>query len=141
MRGTCIGKTVREGLAILGLTPEQAGIDLPKSKLPPKRNDLADAFAVLWEKLGPPIPLVREYRFCPTRRFRFDCAWPEQKVAVEIEGGLWVTSRHRTGLGYHRDMQKYNLATQLGWKLLRFAANDLELSPVQTVEIVAKLLL
>ena len=31
-----------------------------------------------------------EYRFHPVRRWRFDFANPEYKVAIEFEGGIWA---------------------------------------------------
>lgn len=63
---------------------------------------------------------VREHRFHPTRRWRFDFAFPDQKLAVEIEGGIWTGGRHTRGSGYKGDMEKYNEAALLGWKVLRF---------------------
>lgn len=64
--------------------------------------------------------LVREYRFHPTRRWRFDVAFPSAKVAVEIEG----RGRHQTVTGYRGDCEKYNTATLAGWRVLRFPATD-----------------
>lgn len=32
-------------------------------------------------------PFVREHRFHPTRKWRLDFCWPEQMLAVELEGG------------------------------------------------------
>jgi very-short-patch-repair endonuclease len=61
----------------------------------------------------------REFRFAPPRRWRFDFAWPKQMVALEIEGGTWVGGRHNRGAGYAQDLEKYNTATVLGWRLLR----------------------
>lgn len=34
------------------------------------------------------IDIIPEYRFHPTRKWRFDFAIPHIKVAIEIEGGL-----------------------------------------------------
>lgn len=67
-----------------------------------------------------------EYRFHPTRRWRFDGAVPSVKVAVEIEGmpGIAGKSRHMTYTGYQKDIEKYNAATALGWHLLRFTWKD-----------------
>jgi len=62
----------------------------------------------------------REYRFHDKRRWRFDFAWPEKKVAVEIEGGVWTGGRHTSGAGFIADSEKYNTAAVLGWKVLRF---------------------
>ena len=65
---------------------------------------------------------VREYRFHPERQWRFDFAWPEQRLAVEVEGGIHTGGRHVRGTGYERDISKYNAATLMGWTLLRFSA-------------------
>ena len=140
-------------LRALGLRPEQIErctykgkpldeVDDYKPKLPPNSRDLGDAFAALWERFGPyrKHPLMREYRFHPTRRWRFDCAWPDQLVAVEMEGGVWTRGRHTRPVGYQKDIEKYNAAAIAGWRVLQFAANDMELSPVQTIEQVAALL-
>ena len=60
-----------------------------------------------------------EYRFHRVRRWRFDFAWPEHKVALEIEGGVWTRGRHVRPHGFLRDIEKYNWATALGWRVLR----------------------
>ena len=64
-----------------------------------------------------------EWKFHPHRRWRFDVAWPDLKLAVEIEGGTYSKrgkSRHTTGEGFHEDCEKYNAAALLGWRVLRF---------------------
>ena len=107
--------TVAEGLAALGLTREQAGLPPLQSKLPPKRRDLADTFEQLWLRFGPheKYTLVREYRFCPPRRWRFDCCWPNYNVAVElgVEFGLGADTRDQ------RDTRRTSKSTtrQLPW--------------------------
>lgn len=50
---------------------------------------------------------------------RFDFAWPELMLAVEVEGGTWVQGRHSRGAGYARDAKKYNTATLAGWRVIR----------------------
>jgi very-short-patch-repair endonuclease len=65
-----------------------------------------------------------EVRFDPTRRWRFDRAWPERRLAVEVEGGVWRRGRHTRGKGYEADLCKYNAATLAGWKVLRFSAGQ-----------------
>lgn len=64
-----------------------------------------------------PAP-CREYRFCE-RRWRFDYAWVEKRLALEIEGGGWVNGRHHRPKGYEADLEKYNRATVLGWRVIR----------------------
>lgn len=68
--------------------------------------------------LGLPEP-VREHRFHPVRRWRFDFAWPDRKIAVEVDGGTWSGGRHSRGAGYEKDAEKLNTATLDGWRVLR----------------------
>jgi len=68
---------------------------------------------------------VFEYRFHPTRKWRFDLAWPDYLVALEVEGGIWTGGRHGRGEGMAADMEKYNAATCLGWRVLRVQPADL----------------
>jgi len=62
---------------------------------------------------------VREHRFHPTRKFRFDYAWPDQKVAMEVDGGLFVKGGHSRGAAREYDMARDAEAMMLGWKVLR----------------------
>ena len=63
---------------------------------------------------------TREYKFHPKRRWRLDFAWVDQKIGVEVEGGIWLPrSGHNTGVGISRDVEKGNSLTLLGWKLIR----------------------
>lgn len=66
-----------------------------------------------------------EYKFHPTRKWRFDYAWPNHKVALEIEGGVWTRGRHTRGSGFIGDMEKYNNAAMLGWRIIRITPNEL----------------
>lgn len=75
-------------------------------------------FSALCRAAGLPEP-VAECRFAPPRRWRFDFSWPAQKVALEVEGGVWTRGRHTRGAGYLTDMVKYNRAAILGWCVLR----------------------
>ena len=63
---------------------------------------------------------VAEHRFDVTRKWRFDYAHLKLRIAVEIEGGVWSEGRHLRGKGFINDMEKYNKATILGWKVLRY---------------------
>lgn len=65
-----------------------------------------------------------EYKFSKKRKFRFDIAIPESKIAVEFEGGIYAQGRHIRGKGYALDCNKYNLAVKEGWKVLRYTTQD-----------------
>jgi len=73
---------------------------------------------------------VAEFAFHPSRKWRFDYAWPELKIALEVEGGLWLArhgkkSRHFTGTGAAGDMEKYNQAALYGWRVVRSTPTSL----------------
>ena len=68
----------------------------------------------------------REYRFAPPRRWRLDFVWPARKLAVEVEGGTYTGGRHTRGLGFQKDVEKYNAAALAGWRVLRVTARDIK---------------
>lgn len=72
-----------------------------------------------------PAP-VAQHRFAPPRRWTFDLAWPDRKLAAEVEGGIWVRGRHTRGKGYEKDCEKYNEAALTGWRVLRFTTGQVK---------------
>lgn len=68
----------------------------------------------------------REHTFALPRRWRFDFAWPEEKVAVEMEGGVWVRGSHQRPVRFVRDCEKYNRAALDGWTVLRYTTESLK---------------
>jgi hypothetical protein len=75
---------------------------------------------------GLPMP-EPEFRFEPSRRWRFDWAWISHQVALEIEGGVFTRGRHTRPKGFLGDLEKYNRATQLGWKVFRCTPSSIHL--------------
>jgi len=61
----------------------------------------------------------QQHKFHPTRRWKFDFAWPDRMIAVEVEGGAWIQGRHTRGQGFLNDCEKYNEAVCLGWSMIR----------------------
>lgn len=104
------------GLSCKELTKESNIIKATKRNI--KRIEYSSQIASALKMLG--IECETEYRFLKDRRFRFDVALPEQKIAIEFEGGVFTGGRHTRGKGYVNDSKKYNLATMHGWKLLRY---------------------
>jgi len=92
---------------------------------------------VILEVLRESYRVEAEYRFHPVRRWRFDYAIPEHKIAIEIEGGAFVSGRHTRGVGYLNDMEKYNEATILGWRLLRYRPKE---SPIRMINDIDRML-
>lgn len=86
------------------------------SKIDNKKRDAI--FVQLLKEVGLPEPKP-ELRFSKDRMWRFDFAYPEAKLAIEIEGGVWNNGRHVTGTGFEDDCEKYNTAVLMGWYVLR----------------------
>lgn len=102
--------------------PAPAPAKKPKKDPPPDYPRLIQGALRL---LG--IEAVTEYYFHPKRRYRFDLAIPELKIAIEYEGIDMKNkekSRHTTSTGYAEDCRKYNLATIEGWRILRYTTAD-----------------
>ena len=62
----------------------------------------------------------REYRFHNKRRWRFDFAYPDKQIAIEVEGGVFKQGRHTRGKGFTEDCEKYNTAAEQGWSVFRY---------------------
>ena len=80
------------------------------------RHELA--FALQIRALQLPAP-EREYRFHPSKKWRFDFAWPAFRLAVEIDGGIHTQGRHVRGAGFVADCHKLNCAALLDWTVIR----------------------
>lgn len=111
----------------------------------------------LWQQFAPanlptPIPEFPFARAAYGRRWRFDVAWPEVRVALEFEGGVYgrargkkcpvcgeiPSGRHTTGTGFVADLEKYNAARSLGWIVMQYAVPTFNRSPITVFkEIVA----
>ena len=55
------------------------------------------------------MPLEREAKLIPNRKFRVDFYNPATRIAYEIEGGVFCGGRHTRGIGFIKDCEKYNL--------------------------------
>jgi len=94
------------------------------------------SFDVQLKVAGIPMPRT-EYEFHPERDFRFDYAWPDHKVALESDGGIFgkgkkceLCGRRRAGAHSSikdilRNMDKGNEAAILGWKVLHVTPDEL----------------
>jgi very-short-patch-repair endonuclease len=80
------------------------------------------------------VPWEPELRFDTRRKWRFDYAVPRLRVAIEIEGGIFpfrnargemTVGGHVRGAHYQSDLDKYNTAAALGWRVFRFSTEDI----------------
>lgn len=86
-----------------------------------------EKFLDLWRswELGPEP--IRNAKVIPGRRLEIDFCWPDIRLAVECQGGIFAKERsgHSNIPGMKRDMEKNNLLQCLGWVLLQIHAGDI----------------
>jgi len=98
------------------LSPQQVKLLASSSQ----KQKLENSFLAHWVLLFPQLPVpARQHRFCE-RKWAFDFAWPEDKLAVEIMGGSWSLGGHNRALQQAKDYEKLNEAVRLGWRVLLF---------------------
>ncbi len=138
--------------------------------MPKEPSTLEIAFMRTWKANARqewPYP-KKQFRFHPKRLWRFDFAWEAHRLAVELEGGVMsfpvkcdkcgepvervnkrtgrkervyaAMGRHTRSAGFQGDCEKYNQATALGWRVLRFTVKDLTESPGETVRLITRVL-
>ena len=82
----------------------------------PRRLERQLAAALALAGLPAPVP---QFRFAPPRQWKADFAWPEARLLVEVDGGVFTRGRHTRGAGYIKDCEKLNAAVLAGWRVLR----------------------
>jgi len=100
----------------------------PKKRITVTRNAARSAASLAFtalcadQGLSTPTP---EYHFAKPRRWRFDYAWPEHKVALEVQGGIFIAGRHSRGAALLKEWEKLNMAAMRGWRILYCQPKDL----------------
>ena len=102
-------------------------------------------FLHYWQLLtrNNPLPICQEldgeeHPLDETMDYRFDFAWPDSRLAVEIDGGQWKPGGGRHGSD--TDRHKLNLAAIAGWRVMRYSPKMLIDDPEQCIsEVVAAL--
>lgn len=106
-------------------------MSLPK-KIPKNKPDYS-FFMNLCASSHIPKP-TPEFKFHDTRKWRMDFAWPNYKLALEIEGGVHTGGRHTRGAGFEKDIEKYNEMSRLGWRIIRITPENLyKVSTIQLI--------
>jgi len=82
--------------------------------------------------------IVEEYKFHPTRKWRIDFAFPDIKLAIEQDGGVWAQkygakSRHFYGKGAIADMEKMNALAEDGWRVLKYQPNHIDFNQIKRI--------
>ena len=78
------------------------------------------------------ITFFPEFRFHKERKWRLDYILTDESgacllrgaTAIEIEGAIWSRGRHTRGKGFEEDCIKYDTATMMGYRVLRFSTQQ-----------------
>lgn len=126
------GATIGPAAVVPGIVAPPRATGKARGKAKPRKPEPFALFALLAAH-GIPAP-TPEYRFHPERKWRFDFAWPDKLLALEIEGGVFTGGRHSRGAGMLADMEKYNAAAILGWRVLRCVPRQLSGEAITTIK-------
>jgi len=99
---------------------------------PVTRSELEDRFVALLDAHDLPRPATN----ASVEGMEVDACWPQQRVAVELDG--WGT--HQTRQAFQNDRERSNDLTVADWALLRFTWADVTRRPEQTAARVARAL-
>jgi very-short-patch-repair endonuclease len=121
----------RNGIGALRLTLE----DWMLSERPPD-SKLEVAFERVVRRASMPTPEYQYWVGEKPKRYRVDAAWPEVKLAVEVDG----FEAHGTRRAFQRDLDRQNVLVLGGWTVLRFTWNDVVRRPGHVAQQIAEAL-
>lgn len=123
IRASDLSPAVRAKLGIVG-TPKRGR---------PKQDESANReFMIQCQGLKLP-PAAVQWRFANSkhpnnaaRKWRCDVLFPDYRLMVEIDGGIWVRGAHSHPTDIIRNMTKQNDAMLLGYQVLRFTPAEVK---------------
>jgi hypothetical protein len=85
------------------------------------RSELEERFQAFLIRAGLPLPQANVL----VEGFEVDCAWPEQRVIVELDG----REAHETRHAFERDRQRDRVLAAAGWRVIRITWRQLHDEP------------
>ncbi len=137
-RGLTTISRLRRGMERLGSRRGSAGLSrvlnarAPVEPIP--QSVLETRFLRLVERANLP-GVERQYRVRDRGRSIgvVDFAYPELRIAIEIDGYRWHSGR----APWERDLARRNLLTALGWSVIHITSTDLEQRPNHVIELIS----
>ena len=86
-----------------------------------------DLLAFQIKAAGLPEP-VRQYYYARPRKLRADFSFPEHRLLIEIQGGIFMKrgGAHGSITGILADLDRLNAATLAGFYMLRFTPDQVK---------------
>lgn len=103
----------------------------------PHESHLEVKLSRLIRQSGLPEP-VKQFEVREGGKFiaRLDFAYPERRLAIEVDGFGWHSSTRQL----QRDRQRQNALVIRKWKIARFASDDIKHHPYRVIEEIRALL-
>lgn len=76
----------------------------------------------------------RQVKYVPGRKFSADFAFPEQKLIVEVDGGIYTRRAHGSVGGIISDMKRTNFAAINGWRVMRYRPDEISKEPDRVIQ-------
>ncbi len=115
--------SARVGRAAKSPTVPQSPKGTAARSAPKPRSELETLLAGNLEAMG--LEPIREYHMAniddTAKGWRFDFAFPAERVLVEIHGALGF-GKHSKKAGQTNDLEKANAATEHGWSVFSYGA-------------------
>jgi hypothetical protein len=89
------------------------------------RSELEDLFLDLVDSTGLPRPATNVWLHIAGRWIEADCAWPHQRLIVELDG----RATHDTDTAFESDRARDRAATAAGWRVIRITWRQLRDEP------------
>ncbi|MBU2177643.1 MAG: hypothetical protein KJ556_21330 [Gammaproteobacteria bacterium] len=110
-----------------------------------RKDDLERAVEFHLKSLGPLPEWEKHYRKAiPGRRYEIDFCWPEFKVGIEVQGGIWLAKTGKKsghiGAGAVRDFEKLNLLAEHGWIILQWSTDMIRRDPMGLIDQLKRIL-
>ena len=99
-------------------------------------NNLEETFASLLDSKE--IIYQRQYKFCDGRNWKSDFFIPTLNLIIEIEGATFTKGGHTSIYGMVGNIEKYNMISLLGYRLIRLATIHFEDRGKEYLEIMLK---
>ena len=89
------------------------------------KSPLAEKFEAMWAVINGPAYVI-ELPVVEDRKFRFDYAWPNEWVALELQGGIYLAGKggHVAPKRFRNDCDKFNRAVCAGWRPCKLATGQ-----------------
>lgn len=100
------------------------------------KQQFEQRFAATFRQYAPHAPQPKtQFAFAkPHRGWKADFAWPDQKVILECDGGVYSGGRHVRGTGFEEDCRKCNYAISIGYRVFHVTPGLLADNPQHVVD-------